>query len=765
MKQSFSTRLSLRLLLIVSLLFVVVLLAVGSTAFRIISSESRQSMLNLRDGVVAEVEQTLGSVELSADNLALAADAVTGTDSVLALLSRHAVCRIPMHSSFYLALEGDGAQPIRLYRAFRPAGGGVVWTDVLDQDSAAASTAEQWYARPAETGRAGWLNPYINPDGERVTAYSIPLFGKGGRLAGVVAAEISLDWLDERMDSIRTYEHTTALIICPDSSVIGPIDTNLFSDENALATDYRTLERVIAKMLRGETGVDLCPVGAKLFISAYAPLHNGWALTVNSSQSDVLKPARTMLWALFVIGVVGLLAMFVVCFFFVRRMTRPVTKLAASALEMAKGNFNATLPQITTKDEMRQLCDAFSYLQTSLVSYIAELKHTTAVNMRMEGELTAARAIQKGMLSTDFPPELYAVLSPAKEVGGDFYDFCPKGDKLYLAVGDVSGKGVPAALLMAITRSTLHFLADDGLSMAQIMERANLCISESNHQSMFVTLFIARIDLASGLMEYCNAGHNPLLVLPPVGDPYLLDCKPNLVAGIDDSFRYQDECLLLSPGTRILLYTDGVTEAERADCEQFGAQRLLSWAADPILRNPACSSRAAVESLFSALQEFVCRAPQNDDVTILSFLYRHDPIIHSSMTRRFNPITGKCGEIVDYIMSSPLIPVEKDLQFKIRLAVEEAVENVVRYAYDDGRGWLEVNIRLAADGLRLVIVLRDAGRPFNPLDAPDPDTSLSAADRGVGGLGIFLCKKLMDQITYSFEDGVNVLTMEKRIVI
>ena len=257
-------------------------------------------------------------------------------------------------------------------------------------------------------------------------------------------------------------------------------------------------------------------------------------------------------------------------------------------------------------------------MQNSIVDYIEELKTTTRENERMESELNVARNIQMGILKSDFPERLHALMVPAKEVGGDLYDFSVKNSKLYFAIGDVSGKGVPASLMMVVTRAVLRFIEDMNMPLDVSLERINDGVAESNSNDMFVTLFVARIDLVTGLMEFCNAGHNPIVIIPPDADPYFLNAKPNIAVGLFPSFKYEAESVALKPGTRIVAYTDGVTEAERADKSQFGNDRLLAWATDPKTRSFATSNSDVVKSLYDSVNAFANGNPPNDDVTIMS---------------------------------------------------------------------------------------------------------------------------------------------------
>ena len=340
-----------------------------------------------------------------------------------------------------------------------------------------------------------------------------------------------------------------------------------------------------------------------------------WLVSQYVISNETSNGPLMLALSLLLVAVVGLIVVYFMCRRQIRRMTRPVTELSVSALNMAKGNFKAKLPEIASKDEMLRLRDSFVYLQNSISDYIGQLKTTKSDNERMESELNVARTIQMGMLNTDFPPQLHAMLKPAKEVGGDLYDFILKGDVLHIAVGDVSGKGVPASLVMAITRAMLHFVATLDLPLNESVSRINNSVADSNSNDMFVTLFIARINLKTLQMDYCNAGHNPPVIISPDGMPSFLPVKSNLAAGLMEQFPYEAEHIDLKPGTRLVAYTDGVTEAENDQYELYGEDRLM----DDIKQLKAdIDEENVVKHIYQSVKSFTARHPQSDDITIMS---------------------------------------------------------------------------------------------------------------------------------------------------
>ena len=249
-------------------------------------------------------------------------------------------------------------------------------------------------------------------------------------------------------------------------------------------------------------------------------------------------------------------------------------------------------------------------------SFSTRLQRATAANERLSSELGIARTIQSSVLNRRVPPYLGAILRPAKEVGGDFYDFQEKDGILYFAIGDASGKSIPAALFAFLAGAGFRLAADMGLPPDEIVGRINALLCKDNDTCMFVTLFVGRLDLASGTLEYSNAGHPPLVVIRPDGTAEPLAAKRNVAAGVAEGFHYASQTATFAPGTRLLVYTDGVTEAERKDHGQYGEQRLLAFASAHAKDSPA----ELVENLLRELDGFAAGAEQSDDITELAIL-------------------------------------------------------------------------------------------------------------------------------------------------
>lgn len=396
------------------------------------------------------------------------------------------------------------------------------------------------------------------------------------------------------------------------------------------------------------------------------------------------------------------------------------------------------------------------------------LIESTARNQSIENELNIARKIQMAMLPTRFPPfpdypniNAYGEVIPAKEVGGDLFDFYIRENRLFFCVGDVSGKGVPASIVMAMTRSFFRSFTSYMDNPAKIVMQMNDSLSgEGNDQSMFVTLFLGVFNLTTGELHYCNAGHNSPLV---IGHRSLvnLDCKANLPLGVIGGFAYQEQAAKLEIGDTLFLYTDGLTEAENTRHEQFGEERM----GELLAAHGEQSPQELIETMHQAVAKFVGNAEQSDDLTLFAIrLLDKSPITH-----RPSPMTSGHYSLVmrNDIQQIPtlaewieMLGLPQELNMPINLALEEAVSNVMLYAYPGKSGQVLVECEKSN---KLVFTITDSGVPFDPTQQIDPDVTQSAEERPIGGLGIFLVRQIMDDIRYERKEDKNILTLVKSL--
>ena len=392
-----------------------------------------------------------------------------------------------------------------------------------------------------------------------------------------------------------------------------------------------------------------------------------------------------------------------------------------------------------------------------------ELGEITAVKERMENELKIAKGIQMSMIPKIFPsyPErgdidIFASIDPAKEVGGDLFDFFIMDEKLYFCIGDVSGKGVPASLVMAVTRSLFRTLAAHEKSPGRIVTAMNESMSDMNESTMFVTFFCGVLDMKTGHLRYCNAGHNAPVLLNTAKTP--LPVVSNVPLGIVAGTAFQEQETDLKYDDTLFLYTDGVTEAENAKHELFGEERMINALSE------LKGSKAHLEEMQKAISDFVGNAPQSDDITMLFIHYLNEEtpdtserhlLIHNDIQQ-----IPQLADFVETIAEEKHL--DHSLTLSLNLALEEAVTNVIMYAYPEGTDGL-VDIEAIIREHSLSFVISDSGQPFDPTAQPDADVSQSIENRQVGGLGIYLVRSIMDNVSYERNGGKNILSMTKNI--
>lgn len=315
---------------------------------------------------------------------------------------------------------------------------------------------------------------------------------------------------------------------------------------------------------------------------------------------------------------------------FVKKAAKPIQQLAASADEVAKGNFKAPLPPLKTRDEIHQLRDSFEKMQLSLTRYMEELKETTAAKASIESELKIAHDIQMSMLPKTFPPyperddiDIYGSLTPAKDVGGDLFDFYIREEQLVFCVGDVSGKGVPASLVMAVTRSLFRNVSAHVLEPNKIVYAINNALTDGNDTEMFVTLFVGVLDLQTGHLRYSNAGHNaPVLMADSVSE---IPCDSNLPAGVMDNWDFSLQELDIRKDDVIFIYTDGLNEAEDACHQLFGEERMLKQLKQQLAVGQT-EPQAIIEEMGKAVHTFASGTEQSDDLTMLAIKYKKNNV-------------------------------------------------------------------------------------------------------------------------------------------
>ena len=532
----------------------------------------------------------------------------------------------------------------------------------------------EWFTESLELDSIYWSKPFYDSMDSITPLVScmIPIHDKQGKTVAIVGSDLSLNWFsgkafdamnlqgekikvyvgnDVEVDSLkgnainwgerkwRLLTHN--FIINKEGTYIAHPDNWRVIKENyfqrAAETPDSIDDQIGHKMAAGRKGFygknNLEPAPFKFFdldnSSAYVfyePIeHTDWsiALAVPSFMVQVISIGSGVIMLL-MIGL-AMLVTRIVGRFIIKRVTRPINQLAESANEVAKGNFSAPLPKIKHNDEIRLLRDSFEGMQHSLTEYVEELKNTTASKAAIENELKVAHDIQMSMLPKTFPPyperddiDIYGTLTPAKDVGGDLFDFYIRDEKLFFCIGDVSGKGVPASLVMAMTRSLFRNISAHTAEPHRIAYTLNQALAEGNENSMFVTAFIGVLDLATGLLRYCNAGHNPPLLIGR--EVSLVPCQPNVPLGLMTDMEFEPQEIQFEHQMTIFLFTDGLNEAEDDLQVQFGDDRILHHL-EASLAQGMIQPAEIVNQMAEAVHAFVDGAQQSDDLTMLAIKY------------------------------------------------------------------------------------------------------------------------------------------------
>ena len=655
-----------------------------------------------------------------------------------------------------------------------------------------------WYQIPKLLKKNYWSEPYYDTGGgeQMMTTYSHPIYDKEGNMIAIFTADVSLNWLTElvaksdielnakllsaHVDTTRLKINNEFLATHAYSFIIGrgatyithPLSERILNDTYfvySVETNDSIDAQIGYDMVDGLTGMREMKRDGVKFLICYAPIERtGWSMATVIPARIIYGSSQLLSYLVLLIMFIGLVVLFLICNSVVMRITRPLARFADSADEVAKGNLDAKLPDIKTKDEMARLSQSFSLMQTSLKHQMEELRQSTASKAAIESELKVASDIQMSMLPKMFPayPErddidIFGQLTPAKAVGGDLFDFFIRDEKLFFCIGDVSGKGVPAALVMAVTRAQFRTVSAHESQPERIVLRLNETMSEGNDSNMFVTLFVGVLDLPTGRLRYCNAGHDaPMLIGSNIG---MLPCNPNLPVGVMGGWKFSMQEVLIDPDTTIFLYTDGLTEAENITHDQFTEKRILEVAEDCLTNNNHKPAQL-VSNMAKAVREFVNGAEQSDDLTLLAIQYtkRQLDVRYQRSISLANDIqeVPKLAEFMDHVCEA--MGFDAATTMKMNLAIEEAVVNVMNYAYPEGTKGA-VNIEVQANDVRLKFVISDSGKYFDPTNVATADTTLSVEERSIGGLGIYLVRQLMDSVNYERIGGFNVLTLRKKL--
>ncbi len=483
---------------------------------------------------------------------------------------------------------------------------------------------DDWYVARMESDSADWVDPYFEDPQlttyiapRLLTTYAVPIHNREGQPVALLCSDLSLedlrnDMLQKVRQGKRNYEQNekypsyNCIIDCNGRYVLHPDRDRMLKDTFDAKVTFKGKEGTVSAIVDGVPS----------WIFYHHLKYVEWTVMMVVPENLIQRHGRMLNTIILLVMLIGLAAIYLFCRQQIRKVTSPLHRFARSAEEVAKGNFNAPLPDIRDDDEIRLLRDSFGNMQQSLSRYIDELKTTTAQKSAIESELSVARRIQMSMLTTDMPErpdlEVDATLTPAKAVGGDLYDFFLRDNSLYFCIGDVAGKGVPAALVMTTVCGAFRLLSESESEPNRIVSHMNDMMNRDSSMTIFVTFFAGVLDLGTGHLRYCNAGHKAPLV-----DGKPLPVHRNLPIGAmpDQAFSTQETDL--APGSTLFLYTDGLDEAEDAGYQLFGKKRIIE-----VMETTNPQPRTLIERMTQAVADFVGDTEQSDDLTMLAIQWK-----------------------------------------------------------------------------------------------------------------------------------------------
>lgn len=633
-------------------------------------------------------------------------------------------------------------------------------------------TKEAWYYKAKQRRKPTWSDPYEDEDVLMVT-YSIPIYSKNNDQSdfiGIVSCDIPLDWLNKIIAQLPLGEGGYGLLINKETTYISHPSAELVLNESvysiAIRNNDETLKNIGTQMVSGETGlIDFTSfVTNELSWLAYTPLQTSdWTLAALISHHEMNDAIATLNVHQSYIGLVGLLLLIISISLISGNISKPIINLKDSANELAQGNLDANLPKSYGNNEISQLINAFSHMRSELKQSIKNLTETTAAKARIDSELKIAHDIQMGLIPKTFPPfpsrqdiDLYAIIEPARQVGGDFYDFFMVDEEnIAITIGDVSGKGVPAALFMAVSRSFLRSAFAIEKDPAKVIENVNNELVEGNDSCMFVTIFCALFNINTGKILYTNAGHNYPIILDKNNHVKWLKTKPKMAAGIMPGNSYSSEKLTLEIGDSLILYTDGVTEAMNSQHQLYGEDRLEKCIKKLKL---SCDCKTITSEILHCVKNFTLGAEQSDDITLL--VVQKTYLNKTNQTNQLEVrISNTLSEMQNALDKIELFLTNQKVDSatinKSRMAIEELVVNCINYGYKNNQN--DTIIIMLENSETLNIAITDSAAPFNPLlQAPEADTESDVDERQIGGLGIHMIKAMNIELKYTYKDEKNI---------
>lgn len=769
---SISTRLSALIILFTSILFISSLLAIFNYSKKLIRREAFINADILLDNINNEANAFLILVSLSVDNasMAITENSNLPPDSLYAI-TKKILQNSPNIKGSAIAFEPGAKKGITgPYAPYTYRKGKNIIEKELD-NTTETYTQSQWFKEAREKKQGTWSDPYFDATGsqEMVFTYSRPIYDSNDRFMGVVTADVSINWLCQSLENIKPYKEAQMHIIDHNGKLIVKHGELASQEERTLPQNSEPLSKdnmaeIRNNMIAGGSGWGVYKQNGESIFIFYRPIEEiGWSMYMTCPAKAIFREVHMLAIWISIVMAAALIIMFISSYKIIHKVLSPLKTLTSAANMISDGNLHAPLPTIKTNDEITKLSKAFSKMQESLKQYIKTLKRETTNRERIESELRIAGKIQNEMLPDNMPDygaktpiDLYSILIPAKEVGGDLYDYIKQGDTLHFIIGDVSGKGVPASILMATTISLFRSAATLYTNPKEITESINNEISRRNKSEMFITLQTGKIDLTRNTLQICNAGHTRPVLLEQGKEPRYINVTPNLPAGIIEKYDYKTDEYEIKPGDTLLLYTDGLTEAENSNGEQLGEKGVL----DILNQTTQGPSQTIVLNLLKEIKKHIGNTERSDDTAIIAIRTGNTRQYKLEIKNRIEELEKLPAYIKQILNGHETDP---DTADKINLALEELLTNTINYGYKTkNKETITINSHISKG--TITIQISDTGEKFDlTTQAPAVKLDQSAEKRKIGGLGIFLINKIMDSVEYNYICGKNTVTLTKQL--
>ena len=634
--KSFAKRLTWRIMLRMTIIMIIPVLLLFWLTYGIVKIGAFSICERVLKGEKEEVRRITSDLYMAATNTApFIEEDLDKPDRMYDIMNRMLKLNPYMRSCGIYFVEGYYPQKGRLFAPYASRRDSIIKESQDACDQGNDYVTAEWFKEAISSKEGYWAKPFLDNDSAQspLVSYLLPIRDARQRTVAVLGVDLSLSWLNEKMQPTRALnwknseewnpeyqlyffmtDSTGTILVHPDTKRLVVENMQPYINDDNKNWGYLS----VADSREEEKVVE----GVKTLLCRQVVKYTDWdiCLVMPLCFIDVVGYAIAGIAIMFI-----LLGLLVVYFFgrrSIKKQVRPLKQLATTADEVAKGNFKTVLPELKSRDEIHMLRDSFAQMQQSLTQYVEDLRATTAQKASMESELKVAHDIQMSMLPKTFPPyperndlDIFGSLTPAKGVGGDLFDFYIRDEQLFFCIGDVSGKGIPASLYMAVTRSLFRNISQHVSKPEQIINALNQAQSEGNDTNMFVTLFVGVLDLKTGRLCYCNAGHDsPLLLGSKVT---ILPCECNLPIGVITDFTFEQQEITLKRPTTIFLFTDGLNEAENIDHAQFGDERIEKIA-ESMVADGLLEPIQVIRHMTDAVHTFVGIAEQSDDLTMLA---------------------------------------------------------------------------------------------------------------------------------------------------